>query len=437
MSPQKSRCQRAAATGLGKLLITLACLRAPKTPDQTGDWRRVGNGLVARNALKTPLTMSLLVAARLSRAPAFGLAAVGVSWGGLAASWPDLKAAVDASDGEMGLALLCSAAGGLLAMAAAPKVSDRLGRFSMPVLCLVVAAALLVPLMAGTVPELAGALFMVGLALGGLDILTNVEVSAREARHDQHLMGFNHAMYSFAFAATALATGLARQSGLGPAEVMPMLSLACLALAGFSYLPADATMPADDPTTKDRHAPPTAAVVLTGTILFASFIGENATEAWSALHIERTLGAPAGDGGFGPAMLGLVMGIARLFGQVVAERVGHGRIIFGSAIVGMAGALIIASAGSKEIVLLGVAITALGMAVVVPSALTLLGGHVTEETRAKALSRAWMLGIAGFFIGPALMGGVAELFGLRVAFVFIAVIVAVILPAVWRLERTT
>ena len=46
-----------------------------------------------------------------------------------------------------------------------------------------------------------------------------------------------------------------------------------------------------------------------------------------------------------------------------------------------------------------------------------------------------MLGIVGFFIGPAMMGGISELVGLRLSFVAVALIVALILPAIWRLER--
>ena len=177
------------------------------------------------------------------------------------------------------------------------------------------------------------------------------------------------------------------------------------------------------------------AVILVGVILCASFIDENATEAWSALHIERTLNAPAGHGGLGPAVLGLVMGFGRLFGQVVSERLGHSRLIFASAVLGIIGALIIAAAPTPGVVLFGVSITALGMAVIVPSAMSLMGARVSESERALALSRAWMLGIVGFFIGPAMMGGISELVGLRLSFVAVAIVVALILPAIWRLER--
>jgi len=318
-------------------------------------------------------------------------------------------------------------------MAFAPHIGRLLGRFALPILCLFVALAFWLPRAAYDVPSLAAAMFAVGLCVAGLDLLTNVEISARETKHKLHLMGFNHAMFSFAFAAAAYGTGLARQSGLGPAEIWPVLSLICVGLTALTYMSAVTKV---EETEQLTGRVPWMAVTLTGVILLASFIGENATEAWSALHIERTLGAPVGEGGMGPATLGIVMGIGRLFGQVLAERMGHGQVIFWSAVLGVIGALVIAVAGTPNVVLLGVAITALGMAVIVPSAMSILGARVQEKDRALALSRAWMLGIVGFFIGPALMGGVSELFGLRWSFVVIAFIIAWILPAIWKLERS-
>ena len=377
--------------------------------------------------------MSLLKAAKLSRAPGIGLGVVGVLWGGYAAAWPDIKAGVGASDAQLGFALLFSAAGGVLAMVVAPQVRRKLGRFCLLVPCLAASGAILIPLAAENVATLCACLFLVGILVAGLDILTNVEISAREALHGTHLMGFGHAMFSFAFAASAYGTAVARQAGLGPEDIFPVLCALCVILALFSRT---STSPAPLSDRKSAGAQlPWAAIALTGIILFAAFIGENATEAWSALHIERTLGAPAGEGGLGPAMLGLVMGFGRLIGQTAAERLGPARLIFASALLGMAGALIIAAAGGPDIALLGVAVTALGMAAIVPTAMSILGTRVNDAQRALALSRAWMLGITGFFIGPAVMGGVSELFGLRLSFVAVAGIIALILPAVWQLSR--
>ena len=88
-----------------------------------------------------------------------------------------------------------------------------------------------------------------------------------------------------------------------------------------------------------------------------------------------------------------------------------------------------------EIGAAGVAVVGLGMAVVVPSVNSMLGRLVREDQRAHAISRAWMFGMLGFFIGPSMMGIVSEYFGLRVAFFVVALVVAVMIPAILALAK--
>lgn len=378
--------------------------------------------------------MSILRAFALSREPVAAMMSVGVLWGGFAALVPDIKLAVGASDAQLGAALLMSAAGGMIAMLLAPRFGRVVGHYALPLAGAAVCLAFLFPSWASSVVGLGFAMFGIGITVAQLDITANVMVSARETRAKLHLMNVNHAMFSVAFAITAYCVGLARQAGYGPSEVLPVLAGVNAGLVVFMYSKAPDMVPPEDETQVPRRVP-WAAIALTGLILFAAFVGENATEAWSALHIERTLGAPAGEGSFGPAMLGVVMAIGRFSGQVVAEKLGHGRLIFWSGVLGIIGALIIAAAPTPSVAVMGVAVTALGLAVIVPSANSMLGAHVTEKQRSHALSRAWMFGIMGFFIGPAMMGGISELFGLRMSFVAISFLVALVLPAVWMLER--
>jgi hypothetical protein len=52
-----------------------------------------------------------------------------------------------------------------------------------------------------------------------------------------------------------------------------------------------------------------------------------------------------------------------------------------------------------------------------------------------AISRAWMIGFAGFFLGPAMMGFISDLTNLRVSFLVVAGIVALSAPLVLSLRR--
>ena len=381
--------------------------------------------------------MLLRHAIQVSRAPIAALMAVGVFWGGFSSLVPDIKATVGASDRQLGMALVMSAIGGMGATYLVPRLGQILGRYAIPVVALFLVAAFFYLQAVGSVAALAGALFFAGASVAMLDITSNVRISALESRHGLHLMNVNHAMFSFAFAGAAFATGLARQKGLSSEQIMPALAVivAILIIPMCESRAAYGTANSDSDEPHDGIRPPWTAIILTSIILFAAFVGENATEAWSALHIERTLGGAPGEGGYGPTMLGIMMGLGRLSGQFISQKFGEARLIFWSAILGVVGAIAIGAAPTQAAALVGVAIVGLGMAVIVPSVNSILGRLVREDQRSHAISRAWMFGMLGFFIGPSAMGFISEIYGLRVSFFAISVVIALMIPTVVALGK--
>ena len=379
--------------------------------------------------------MSVFHAAKITRAPMLTLAAVGLNWGGLAGLMPDIKANVAASDAVLGAVLLASAVGSMIALSFAPRFGQIAGTLALPLSGLGIAVVILLPALAVSPLTLALALFFTGATVALADMTANVRIAQLEARRGLHLQSVNHAVFSLSFGLTAFAVAFARQAGYGPTQVLPVIAVVALAAVLLGW-DRRALPPVEDPADAAKGAtPPWDVVLIAGLILFAGFVGENATEAWSALHIERTIGAPAGEGSFGPATLGLVMFAGRLGGQVVATRFGEARLILVSAVLGSLGAVIIALAPTKGVVLAGVAVVALGMAVIVPATNSIIGRTVSDRARPLAISRAWMAGLLGFFIGPAMMGGLAQLSSLRLSFGAVALIVALIVPAILALNR--
>ncbi len=380
---------------------------------------------------------NLWLAARASRSSRVGLAAVGVIWGGWAAYIPDIKAQVNAEDDIFGLALMMAAAGSMVSMQVAPRVMARAGRWTLPAAGALAAAAALTPLGAGDAFGLGAALFAMGASIAMLDICANIRLSVEEEVRDLHLMNFAHALFSFAFAATAFAAAFARQAGWPPGAFLPLTAAAILALAAATY-EGKGWRAVPPPPEGASAAAPWRAILPVAAIMFLSFICENATDSWSALHIERTLGAVAGYGAYGPAILGLTMGIGRLGGQVASARLGEAGLIAGSAVLGVVGAAVTALAPTPLIGVLGVALLGFGVAVTVPSANTILGRLVRPDQRGLAISRAWVFGFLGFFLGPTLMGQISQVFGLRWSFGAVALLMAAILPFIARvaaLER--
>ena len=363
--------------------------------------------------------------------PAAGLAAIGLFWGSYSAWLPDVKLRAGLGDAAMGVALLGAACGNLVVLAFFPRISAAAGRYLMPGAAVILGLATLLQLVGSGPVTLFLALAVMGMAMSGLDVSANVRISILEARHGVPLMNLAHGLYSLAFAVAAAAAGLVRGAGQPQAVVVVVSGVLILLSAALMRGGAAGA----DSGAQRAVRTPWAVVLPAALILFAAFISENATEVWSALHIERTLGAPRGEGAYGPAMMGLTMAAGRLGGQALASRMGEARLIVISTLFGICGALLLAFAPGRDLAIAGVALIGLGVAVVVPSANSLLGRRVTAGERPLAISRAWMLGFSGFFVGPVAMGAVAEGAGLRAGFVAIAGMMALILVGVAWIGR--
>lgn len=379
--------------------------------------------------------MSIIKAVQVSRAPLIGLGIVGLYWGAFSAMVPELKAQVGASDAQFGWALMGAAVGGVASMFVAPKVSKALGKFLVPAFSLLMALLVQLPIFADSISFMFVMMIALGAGVSSLDINVNMRLSELEERHGLHLMNVNHAMFSLCFGLSALVVGWMRQSGFGMGEVFPIISVLLLLAAVLTWEKDWEPVHVHMDTSPAPASLPWFFILMVAVMLFVSFLGENATESWSALFIERELGGAVGHGSFGPTTLGFVMCAVRLLGQVFTERLGEERIVIWSGVFGVIGSVVMAGAPSQSVALVGIGISAIGMAVIVPTANSLLGKLVHREQRAIAISRAWMIGFSGFFVGPALIGFISGQWGLRIAFLVVAVMVATIIPAVFAIKN--
>lgn len=99
-----------------------------------------------------------------------GFAALGVFWGSWGALVPAVQARARADDGELGIALLMVGLGALFSMRVTGAFIDRHGGRVLPIVAGLFAAAGLLPGLAGSPVSLAGALLVVGITSGALDV---------------------------------------------------------------------------------------------------------------------------------------------------------------------------------------------------------------------------------------------------------------------------
>lgn len=363
--------------------------------------------------------MRILSTLAFARPALAAFAAMGVAWGTFAAVLPDLKTMLAVDEGRLGQLMFMAPIAGVLAMLAAPRLGAAMGPVALTVASVAMALAVMLPGQANSVWLFPLALMACGATTGLTDVLMNARVTTMEHARGQPLMNLCHAAYSFAYAGSAILTGLLRQEGWLPGAVTGTMAAVALAFAMLT-LEADGTIHGLR-TPKDRALAALGWVpVIGGGIVLIAFLTENAAENWSALHIEKTLGGSPVLGSLGPAALALTMGVARLIGQVMAHRVPPGVLLGGGAVVSAVGALIAAGAVSPAMAYAGFVVMGCGSALIAPTAFSLVGTMSAPEARARAVARATLLGYFGYFFGPPILGFIAGGFGLRMAFVFAA-----------------
>lgn len=359
-----------------------------------------------------------------SWAPLCAFVILGSAWGAFAALVPDLQKAIGVGDGELAGVMLISAIGAIAAMRFAPWLDSKLGRHGIVVLTVVLLLVFQLPGQMSTWAGLTIALFLCAAATGSLDVVMNAHLSQIEAREGRPLMSFHHAMFSFGYAIAAFSTGLIREAGGGAVVSFALVGLLGLLLLPSMVLPK--TVVAQDQENNASMSGNNRFLIIIGLIIAIAFMCEQASEGWSALHLERSLNAGAALGAMGPAILGLTMGIGRLGGQAIAQYLSEERVIQIAAIFAALGSAVAAAAINFPLTYLGFAALGLGISVIAPLGLALVGRISPADQRVKAISNVALIGYTGFFIGPPIMGGLAEIASLATSFAALALLLAIV-----------
>ncbi|WP_300037964.1 MFS transporter [uncultured Roseobacter sp.] len=380
--------------------------------------------------------MGILNDLRVSRKPLAGFLVIGGAWAAFFAQMPVIKAAIGASDGVYGTLVLFSSMGALAAMWLAPLADRLMGRWALPGSSLLVAGGMAAAGAAAGPMAFVLGLLLAAVGSGVVDVLVNVRVSEKEEQLGRPLMNLNHAMYSFTYAGAALLTGVLRELAWTPLQIFTAFFCIVVVLAAV-MLERRAVGLADKSDAVPDTVLPARLVWLGGGMVMVAFLVEASSEGWSTLHLERTLGGGPAEGAMGPAILGLTMGIGRLAGHLLSDRLPELKLMVVACLAAAAGLVIAGAAPGLFVAYFGFGLTGLGVSVIAPLTLALVGRVVPPKARLAAISRVSVLGYGAFFMGPPLMGLTSELLGLRAGFILVGgIMVLAALALVPALGRT-
>lgn len=356
------------------------------------------------------MTVAHVPAERRALLAAFGV--FGAFWGAWSACLPALRGQVQASDGELGLALGAIALAAVPMMPLAGRLVDRYGAARvLPASLLLFAAVVPLPALTHSLDALVVALALLGLATGALDVAANTAAAAWERVEAGRVMSVAHGAFSVGVLVGSASAGLARQGGAGP---LPVLSGAAAVV-----LLAGTTQPAyRRPSGEGASAPggrlPWVLVGI-GLLTAGAFLSEDAIQSWSALHLERGLGAGPAVSGLGPAVFAGAMAAGRFRGGALSHRVRDSRLLGAAGLLLAAGAVVVAVAPYPGVALLGLAVAGTGTSVLAPVLYSAVGRRAAAGRQGADLAAVSALGYAGFVAGPPLVGALSAATSLPVA----------------------
>lgn len=382
------------------------------------------------------MTVLRSAAYRQAAIPLTAFVLMGFFWGSWAALVPEVQARTAATPPELGLALLWAGFGALPAMLLTGRLWDRFGRRLVSVTLLFFGLAAVLPGLAPNVLFLGMAMALVGAGSGALDVAMNSQIGDIEAATGQRLMYLAHALFSLAVLLASISAGLLRELEVGPVPVLGSVSLALVVVA-LAALSAQRGRQRQRPASQARPAASAApadlrrTVALLGVLCAAAFLIEDALMSWSALHLERSLGASPAIGGAGPGLFAGAMFIGRSLGQVLGRRFGERELLLGSGVLAAVGITIAAWAPTAEISLLGLVIAGAGVALAAPALFSRAGRLAGAALRGSAISTLTVFGYLGFIVGPPMVGVIAGFSDLRFSFTALALL-ALAMAAVAR-----
>ncbi len=331
---------------------------------------------------------------------------------------PAIQQAMGVGEGALGLALIGPGVGTILSLTFAGPILERIGYRrvlvgGIPLLSALYALAVWSP----NPLTLFLLLIPVGLTIGCIEIIINLEADRVEHAIGRRIMSRAHAFWSFGFFFAGLSGAFIAQSGVSPQmhllAMVPVVGIATWLILG-RYQPAQhrtggSTEPAP------RFAAPTLAILTLVSVCLSAMVMEGAGIDWSAIYMRDEFAAAPFWAGFAVALVAGSQAVARFFADGVVERFSPVVVARALLVILGAGVVLVFAAPTFALAYVGFALIGVGSSALFPLAMS-AAAQRTDRPAAVNVAALAQISFVAFLVGPPLLGYVAEHFGIRWTF---------------------
>ncbi|CAI0711988.1 Inner membrane protein ybjJ [Serratia rubidaea] len=346
---------------------------------------------------------------------------------------PFAKLRLNLDDGSLGLLLLCIGAGSLLAMPLTGLLTGKLGCRRV-ILLAGLALCIDLPLLVlmDSTPGMGLALLLFGAAIGMIDVAMNIQAVIVERASGRAMMSGFHGFFSVGGIAGAGGVSLLLWLGLSPlaAVLATVLTIVLLLALAQKNLLRDSDAQDGGPL----FVLPRGWVMFIGALCFIMFLAEGSMLDWSALFLTTLRGVEHSQAGLGYALFSIAMTIGRLNGDRVVNALGRYKMLLLGSLCAAVGLALAVVCDSAAIALLGFMLVGLGASNVVPILFS-AAGNQHDMPANLAIASVTTLGYAGILAGPALIGFIAQVSSLTVAFGCVTVLLLAVTASAKAVTR--
>jgi fucose permease len=365
----------------------------------------------------------------------------------LMAGWvvrlPATRDRLHADPAELGVALLMTGLGSLVAMPTTGRLCALYGSRRVVAATLAPCCAALVLLAyLPTVWATGAGLFVLGAGYGSWDVAMNVQASGVDREIGRDLMPRYHGCWSLGgfvgagVGTAAAAVGLSVKLHFALVAVVVAVGVV-VALRWFrpdARAAAGAVAPAVAAQARRAGRPRvllTRRLVLIGVVTLCATCIEGAAADWLALYLHDDRRTTQAVAAAGFAAFSVAMAVSRFGGTTAIERLGRsGAVRLGGLLAGL-GVLGTVAAPGLVGAFVGAVAWGAGVAIIFPAAMS--AGGETPERPAEGIATVATIGYGGFLVGPPLIGVLAQQVGLGSALLVLLVLagaVAALAPVV-------
>lgn len=346
-----------------------------------------------------------------------GFAIYSFTMGNIFPRFAELKNAMGVAEGAFGFGLIGAPVGTLIALTFGSPLLEKIGYrrallLLIPLLSLFYAVATLAPdplwFFALLVP--------VGLAIGGIEIILNLEADRTEHQIGRRIMNRAHAFWSFGFFAAGFSGGAIAQSGLSPQlhvfSMIPVITILTLLILG-RFDPAPERVVQD--TATPTFAAPSAGIMALVALTLAAMAMEGGYMDWSTIYMDTIYGSAPFVAALGVALGAFCQGFTRYFADGFVERYSPVSVARVLLVILAVGVVLVFMPLGEYVSLLGFALMGIGSSAIFPLAMS-AAAQRTDRPAAINVAALAQTSFLTFMLAPPILGFIAEHWGITWSF---------------------